>query len=63
VPGDYEVTVLRGWTKEALARRLERALKTVPPEDIVSINYHADAIIWPFWRRNSALLTLRPPSD
>lgn len=59
---DYQVFVIRGWTKEALALRIERALANVPREDIVSINYHTDPLVWPFWRRNSALLTIRVES-
>ena len=36
---------------------LEQALEGFPPEDILSINYFVEPLIWPFWRRNSALIT------
>ncbi len=57
---DYLVIVLRGWTKEKLASRIEARLRGIPPEDIISINYYVEPIIMFFWRRNSALITIRP---
>jgi hypothetical protein len=54
---DYLVIVLRGWTKEKLASRIEARLRGIPPEDIISINYYVEPIIMFFWRRNSALIT------
>jgi hypothetical protein len=50
----YAVFVIRGWTKEKLAERITQRLDGIMPEEIVSINYHADGMILPFWRRNSA---------
>jgi hypothetical protein len=60
VHDDYSVVVVRGWTKEKLAERMMERLKGIPPEDITSINYFSDNIITLFWRRNSALITIRP---
>lgn len=57
---DYLVIVLRCWTKEKLATRMENRLRGIPPEDSISINYYVEPVIWPFWRRNSALITVRP---
>ena len=34
---------------------MEDRVRGIPPEDIISINYYVEPIIWPFWRRNSAL--------
>ena len=56
----YTVIVVRGWTKEKLAERMVKHLESIPPEDIVSINYMSDNIVTLFWRRNSALITIRP---
>jgi len=62
-PRDYFVFVVRGWTKESLAKQLRNELRGISPEDIVSITYHADQIIWPFWSRNSALVVVRPETS
>ena len=59
-PSDYLVFVVRGWTKESLAKELRKELRGIPPDDIVSITYHADPFIWLFWSRNSALVVIRP---
>ena len=59
-PNDYLVFVVRGWTKETLARHLREQLRGIAPEDIVSITYHADPFIWLGWDRNSALVVVRP---
>lgn len=59
----YTVMVVRAWTKETLAVRIAQRLEAFPAEDIVSISYFADNIITLFWRRNSALIVLRPMLD
>lgn len=63
VAPDYLVIVVRGWTKEKLASRIEERLRGIPPEDIISINYYVEPVITLFFRRNSALITIRPPAD
>ncbi len=42
---------------------MEDRVRGIPPEDIISINYYVEPIIWPFWRRNSALITIRPQAE
>jgi hypothetical protein len=59
----YLVVVVRGWTKEKLASRIEERLRGIHPEDIISINYYVEPVIMVFWRRNSALITIRPERD
>lgn len=59
----YLALVVRGWTKETLAARIEQRLSGIAPEDIISINYYVEPVIMPFWRRNSALITIRPERD
>lgn len=56
---EYLALVVRGWTKEKLATRIEQHLSGIDSEDIISINYYVEPVIMPFWRRNSALITLR----
>ena len=60
---EYLAIVVRGWTKDKLASRVEERLRGIQPEDIVSINYHVEPVIVPFWRRHSALITVRPERD
>jgi hypothetical protein len=55
--GRYLTMVRRGWTKEGLARAIERALEDFAPDEIVSINY-MDQPLYVFGRRNSALITI-----
>jgi hypothetical protein len=59
-PNEYVVIVVRGWTKEKMAERMEQALSRYPREDIVSINVFADQLFGFLWRRNAAVITLRP---
>jgi hypothetical protein len=55
----YGVYVVRAYTKEGLVKQIEKAVQGREPEDIISINYHADLLIFPLWRRNFAVITLR----
>jgi hypothetical protein len=57
---EYVVLIVRGWTKERMAERMEQALSRYPREDIVSINVFADQAFGLLWRRNAAVITLRP---
>jgi hypothetical protein len=57
---EYVVLVVRGYTKETLAARISERLKGYDREDIVSINVFSDPWLTFFWRRNSAVITLRP---
>jgi hypothetical protein len=63
VTNEYLTIVVRGWTKEKLASRIEERLRGIQPEDIASINYYVEPVIMPFWRRNSALITIRPERE
>ncbi|HET9103755.1 MAG TPA: hypothetical protein VFN55_10420 [Solirubrobacteraceae bacterium] len=56
----YVAFVVRGYTKETLAQRIAERLKDYEPEDIISIEVFCDPWITFFWRRNSAVITLRP---
>lgn len=57
---EYVVFVVRGYTKETLAQRIADRLKGYEREDIISVNVFCDPWITFFWRRNSAVITLRP---
>lgn len=57
---EYVVFVVRAYTKEKLAERIQERLNYYEPEDIISINVFADSWVTPFWRRNSAVITVRP---
>jgi hypothetical protein len=59
-PDEYVVVVVRGWTKEKMAERMEQVLSRYRREDIISINVSADQVFGFLWRRNAAVMTLRP---
>ena len=59
-PDEYVVLVVRGWTKEKMAERIEQALSRFRREDIISINISADQVFGFLWRRNAAVITVRP---
>ena len=59
-PDEYVVLVVRGWTKEKMAERIEQALSRFRREDIISINVSADQVFGFLWRRNAAVITVRP---
>ncbi len=54
--------MVRGWTKEKMAERMEQALSRYPREDIVSINVFADQVFGFLWPRDAAVITLLRPS-
>ena len=59
-PDEYVVLVVRGWIKEKMAERMEQALSRFRREDIISINISADQVFGFLWRRNAAVITVRP---
>ena len=43
-----------------MAERIEQALSRFRREDIISINISADQVFGFLWRRNAAVITVRP---
>jgi hypothetical protein len=59
----YLVLLVRAPTKAKLAQRVAEILEPIESEDIISISYAIDLhFFWP-WRRNSALIVVRPMAE
>jgi hypothetical protein len=56
----YYAHVLKAWTKDTLADKIEKLLDPMPPERIVSIEVAVDFQFFVPWRRNWAMIVLRP---
>ena len=55
----YRVVLLKAWTKDTLARKIQDTLEPYTQHEIVSIQSRVDFQFgWP-WRRNWALLVLK----
>ncbi len=59
----YFAFVVKGWSKEKLATRLAERLEPFLPEEILSITYAIDLHFFAPWRRNSALVVVRPAAE
>lgn len=59
----YFAFVVKGWTKEKLAVRLGERLAPFEPGEILSVGYAVDLHFFAPWRRNSALVVVRPAPE
>lgn len=59
----YFAFVVRAWSKDKLAERLAERLAPFQAEEILSIGYAIDLHFFAPWRRNSALVVVRPADD
>jgi hypothetical protein len=57
----YRVALLKAWTKDTLALKIERELDGYAQAEIVSIESRVDFQFLVPWRRNWALLVLKRP--
>jgi hypothetical protein len=57
--GQYRVVLLKAWTKDTLALKMERKLEPYGQNDIISIESAVDFQFFVPWRRNWALLVLK----
>ncbi len=56
----YHAILLKAWTKDTLAVRIEEALEPYAPESIVSIETRVDFQFFVPWRRDWAMIVVRP---
>jgi len=62
-PPKHLVLLVRAPTKAKLAQRVAKILDPIESEDIISVSYAIDLhFFWP-WRRNSALIVVRPLAE
>jgi hypothetical protein len=61
----YRAVLLKAWTKDTLAVKIERALEPYAQHEIVSIESAVDFWFFVPWRRNWAMLVLKTeePAD
>jgi hypothetical protein len=57
----YQVFLLKAWTKDTLAEKISRALDPYPPDAIVSVEARVDFQFFVPWRRDWALIVVRKP--
>jgi hypothetical protein len=57
----YRVVLLKAWTKDALAEKIERELDPYPQEAIVSVQARVDFQFFVPWRRDWAMIVLKRP--
>jgi hypothetical protein len=55
----YRAVVLKAWTKDTLAVKIERALEPYKQHEIVSIESAVDFQFFVPWRRNWAMVVLK----
>jgi hypothetical protein len=58
-PSQYRVVLLKAWTKDTLALKIERTLEPYAQDEIVSIQARVDFQFFVPWRRDWALLVLK----
>ena len=55
----YRVVLLKAWTKDTLALKIQQTLEPYTQDEIVSVEARVDfQFFWP-WRRDWALLVLK----
>jgi hypothetical protein len=55
----YRAVVLKAWTKDTLAVKIERTLEPYGQNEIVSVETAVDFQFFVPWRRNWAMLVLK----
>jgi hypothetical protein len=55
----YRVVLLKAWTKDTLAGKIQKELDPYPPEAIISIESRVDFQFFVPWRRDWALIVLK----
>jgi hypothetical protein len=55
----YRVVLLKAWTKDTLATKIERTLDPYAPDEIVSIEARVDFQFFVPWRRDWALIVVK----
>lgn len=56
---EYRVVLLKAWTKDTIAFKIQQTPEPYAQDEIISVQARVDFQFWWPWRRNWALLILK----